>query len=358
MNSLRILMTADGRSGVWTYAMTLIRALEPSGAEVLLAVTGPELSPEQKKEADGLHNARVCWKPYAAEWMPDPWRDVTLTGDWLLDLEEHFSPRVVHLCHYCHGSLPWTAPVLISAHGCVLSAWQAVHGEQSPHSWTRYHAEVAAGLRGANLVMAPTHAALDSLEKLYAPIPKLLHGGVSSRFPEFRVIPNGLDGAGYAPAGKLPMVFCAGSGEEEALNFELLDSIAQKLSWPVRASAGVGADALRAQAAIFALPSRYEPFGYEPLKAALSGCALVLSDLAALRESWGDAALYAPADSAEAFGAALETLITDPQLRADMAARARERALDLTPERMADSTLECYQHLLARKVNALEAATL
>jgi hypothetical protein len=56
-------------------------------------------------------------------------------------------------------------------------------------------------------------------------------------------------------------------------------------------------DALAARAgaaSIYALPARYEPFGLSVLEAALSGCALVLGDIASLRETWGDAAVYVP----------------------------------------------------------------
>jgi glycogen(starch) synthase len=46
------------------------------------------------------------------------------------------------------------------------------------------------------------------------------------------------------------------------------------------------------------LPARYEPFGLSVLEAALSGCALVLGDIASLREVWGGAACYVrPGDS-------------------------------------------------------------
>lgn len=357
-------MTADGRPGLWTYVMELVRALAGSHVEVVLAVMGPELLPEQKNEAAGLGNCRFCFRPFAAEWMPDPWPDVARTGDWLLTLEEHLSPKIVHLNHYCHGSLPWTAPVLISAHGCLLSAWQAVHGEPAPRAWTRYHAEVAAGVRGANMVAASTEAMADSLLQLYAPIPKLLHCERVSRFPELRTIPHGLDGERYRPMEKRELIFCPANAGDERLNLEMLNAVAEKISWPVYA-AGTGslpaihwlssskeANPCRAQAAVFAAPSRYEPFGFEPLKAALSGCALVLGDIPSLRETWGDAALFAPADCERGFGEALREITGDPKLRAEMAGRARRRALQLTPESMAESTLECYQRLLASQVAA------
>lgn len=365
-------MTADATEGIWTYVMELARGLYPSGVEILLAVMGPGLSAEQRAEALQLSHVGLCEKPFALEWMQDPWREVTQAGDWLLELEEEFAPQVVHLNHYCYGSLPWSAPVLISAHGCVLSWWQAIHGEQLPNSWSRYHAEVSAGLRGANLVTAPTQAMFDSLTRLYAPIPRQPHFQNPSRFPEFRTIPNGCAAGRFKPLAKRSVVLSMGSTGDEAMNFELLDTVAADLPWPV-AVTGKGelaefphlhsinvsnSDALATRlglASIFALPVRYDPFGFAPLQAALAGCALVLGDIPSLRETWGDAALFASPDNPSAFATVLGAVVEDSGLRQEMVIRARERALELTPDRMAGCILECYQSLTLRHAAPVEA---
>jgi len=367
-------MTADSTEGVWTYTMELARALRPSGAEILLAVMGPTLSPQQREEAFGLGHVALCEKPFALEWMKDPWRDVTQAGDWLLELEEQFHPDIVHLNHYCHGSLPWTAPVLISAHGCLLSWWQAVHGQQPPHSWSRYHAEVSAGLRGANLVVASTCAARDSLTRLYAPIPRLHQNAV--RVPELRVIPHGCDPDGFRPMTKRDYVLSIGHPANDAQNLEMLDSVAQSLPWPV-VLAGHDASAVErdnvllhlthhdvsttdemalklGQAAVFASPTRYDPFGFDALHAALAGCALVLGDIPSLRETWGDAALFAPPDDPKTFAAVLHGVINDPALRREMAVRAKETALALTQCRLAEGILECYGRLVIQQTVPME----
>ena len=374
----RVLMTADGTEGVWTYVMELTRALRTSGIEILLAVMGPEISEEQRAEAASLSHVGLCERTGSLEWMADPWRDVTQAGDWLLELEEQFDPHVVHLNHYCQGSLPWSAPVLISAHGCVLSWWQAVHDGQSPRSWSRYHAEVAAGLRGANLVVASTRATFDSLTRLYAPIPRLLRFPSAACFSEFRKIPCGCATERFQPSGKREYVLSMGSTGEEAQNFEMLDAVAETLPCPVLfADKRKGmegrppafshlqviespkpAEIARkmAEAAVFALPTRYEPFGHSVLQAALSGCALVLGDVPALRETWGDTALFAPANDRKTFGAALQRVILDVDLRREMAFRARSIALELTPEHMAESMLECYRDLMIRHAVPQEMA--
>jgi len=362
------MMTADGTEGVWTYAMELARALDPWGVEILLAVMGPALSEEQREEAARLEHLVLCQEPFALEWMKDPWRDVTEAGDWLLELEELFAPGVVHLNHYCHGSLPWSSPVMITAHGCVLSWWQAVHGEESPRSWTRYHAEVSAGLRGANIVSASTQAVLDGLIRLYAPLPRLMHFQHTARFPEFRKIPRGCDARRFRPLLKRDYVLSVGFAEDEAQNLEALHTAAKGLPWPVVL---VGREPMREErnnawphlvcldslttaglaskmghAEIFAQPSRYDPFGFTALGAGLAGCALVLGDIPTLRETWGEAALFVPPDDPEALHAVLHALTDDAPLRREMADRARQTALAQTPDRMARSTLDSY-HALA-----------
>src|SRR5690606_20305051 len=109
---------------------------------------------------------------YALEWMDDPWADLEAAGGWLLHLERRYAPDLIHLNGYGHASLAWRAPVLVVAHSCVLSWWQAVKGESAPISWARYQAAVASGIAAADLVVAPTAAMLASLTRNYGGLSK------------------------------------------------------------------------------------------------------------------------------------------------------------------------------------------
>ncbi len=51
-----------------------------------------------------------------------------------------------------------------------------------------------------------------------------------------------------------------------------------------------------ARAGVFVSLAAYEPFGLAVLEAALSGCALVLSDIPTFRELWGEVALFVASD--------------------------------------------------------------
>ena len=353
---MRVLMTADTVGGVWTYALDLARALAPHRVSVALATMGRLPDPSQRAEAAAVPGLTLYPSDFALEWMPDPWDDVARAGDWLLALERELRPDVVHLNGYAHGALPWRAPVVMAGHSCVLSWWRAVKGEDAPPEWDRYAEEVRRGLRAADLVLAPTRAMLDALGDHYGP------------FRAACVVPNGRDAISFAPGKKRPLIFSAGRLWDEAKNVGALAEASAGLPWPVHVAgesehpSGRNAPpptlhllgrltpaeiALRlSQAAIYALPARYEPFGLSALEAGLSGCSLVLGDIPSLREVWADTALFVPPDDPLALRAALCRLIGDSDLRGHMAECALRRARTYTPERMARGTLDAYHRVL------------
>ena len=356
---MNLLMTADTVGGVWTYALDLAGSLEPHGVKTTLATMGAPLSPAQREAADSIQTLTLFESRYALEWTPDPWDDVTRAGAWLLDLEARVKPDLIHLNGYAHGALPWSAPVLVVGHSCVLSWWEAVKGEAAPPEWTRYQSEVTRGLHAADLVVAPTAAMLRALERHYGPLSRTC------------VIPNGRDAAVWPPAPKEPFILSAGRLWDEAKNVAVLAEAAPRISWPIYLAGDSkhpnGGEARLehvhllgtlppqdlarwlGRASIYALPARYEPFGLSALEAALAGCALLLGDIPSLREVWGEAALFVPPDDVEAWAEALNGLIENPLQRETLAARGRSRALELTPARMAEAYMQVYQSLMSTK---------
>jgi len=360
----KVLMTADTTGGVWSYALDLCRGLCDRGVEVALAIMGEPPSEAQREMAGRIPGLRLFESTFRLEWMEDPWRDIERAGDWLLGLEARFAPDLVHLNGYVHAALPWSAPRLVVAHSCVLSWWQAVKGEPAPASWDRYRREVGAGLAAADLVVAPTAAMLGALieqhteqHRQYGPLART------------RVIGNGRDAHSFRPSPKEPIVFAAGRLWDEAKNLAALERVAPDLSWPVflagenhhpdggevhthnaRLLGRLSQRAVAAwlgRSAIYCLPARYEPCGLSVLEAALAGCALVLGDIPSLRELWRGRAVFVPPDDPEALRRALVELIADPDRRNLLAAGARARAQERTPERMLDAYLAAYGELLA-----------
>ena len=179
MTPRRILMTTDAVGGVWNYSLHLAKALAGYGVRFDLATMGPLPSESQKQEAAALANVALYESTYQLEWTQDPWDDITRAGEWLLELAQRLRPDIVHLNGYSHAALPWTAPACVVAHSCVLSWWEAVHGETAPDSWARYGAAVAEGIRKADHVIAPTAAMLKALRKNYGALPRssVIHNG-------------------------------------------------------------------------------------------------------------------------------------------------------------------------------------
>jgi len=343
-----VLMTADTVGGVWTYCMTLARALRQHDVSVFLATMGAPVSEDQRRQADALENVTVFESTYRLEWMEEPWEDVQRAGDWLLELEQRIEPDLVHLNGYSHGALEWEHPTLVVGHSCVLSWWKAVKGGEAPESWDRYRREVRRGLAAADSVVAPSRAMAAELRRYYG------------RLLDVKVIPNASELQAETPAlrRREPVVFAAGRLWDEAKNVAALDAVAGDLEWPVLlAGDGYSPRGARllgrlnaaqmqehyARAAIYALPARYEPFGLSVLEAALSGCALVLGDIPSLRENWDGAAIFVTPDDHDALRLALRNLIADDETRLEMAARSQARALNFTPERMAEQYLELYR---------------
>lgn len=353
----RVLMTADSMGGVWTYALELVRALSRHGVVTTLATVGRQLSSEQRRAAHEVPGLDLRESTLRLEWMEDPWEDVARAGEWLQEIAAETRPDLVHLNDYAHGALPWRAPVLVVGHSCVLSWWRAVKGCEAPREWDRYRTAVRQGLRGADLVIAPSRAMLESLAQLYGPLPAA------------GVVANGRDPSFVEPGRKEDFVLCAGRLWDEAKNLGALERASRQLRWPVYAAGegcepeaqnGFGVPGVRplgllasgelrswlARAAIYALPARYEPFGLSVLEAALAGCALVLGDVPSLRENWEGAARFVDPEDIGALAGTLRELCGDAAERRVLGANARARALQLSPARMAEGYIAAYGWLL------------
>jgi glycosyltransferase involved in cell wall biosynthesis len=353
--SRTILMTADTVGGVWTYAVELARELDARGVRVAIAAMGAPVSDHQRAALEGCRDVLLFDGGHRLEWMQDPWDDVNAAGEWLLALERDLRPDVMHLNQFAFGALPFAAPTLLVAHSCVLSWWRAVHGTAAPAEWDTYRQRVQQGLQGAGLVAAPTRAMLSTLAGNYG----LRRDGL--------VLPNAADSHRFTPAPKQPCVLAAGRFWDAAKNLAALEQVAPDLPWPVKVAGasrhpdggGIVPQGVHclgelpreelaramAHAAIYALPARYEPFGLSVLEAALSGCALVLGDIASLRENWDDAALFVAPDDHDGLCAALLRLMHNPVERSRLAQAAFVRAHAFSPARQAEAYLQAYAHL-------------
>lgn len=345
-------MTCDTVGGVWTFAMELAEGLADNGIEVVLAALGGMPSRDQQTSAARIPNLCLIGSSFKLEWMDDPWADVEESRHWLRDLARAYTPDLVHLNSFGHGGLAFDCPVVLTAHSCVLSWWEAVRDTPIPPDWDAYRIAVERALNSADAITAPSGFMAAALRKHYN-----FDNG------RLRVVPNGRNPRRFACTWKEPFIFAAGRLWDEAKNAAALARTAPSLSWPVylagegdvagcRVLGKLSAEEIAgwyARASIYALPARYEPFGLSALEAALSGCALVLGDIPSLREIWDGAALFVSPGVRGSLRDSIEMLIDNEPLRHEMSRKSRERALTFDARFMTGSYLDLYRAAVAGK---------
>jgi glycosyltransferase involved in cell wall biosynthesis len=366
---MKVLMTADTVGGVWTYCMDLCKALQRSSVEIHLVTMGEKMKGWQKDEVAALENVAVYETAFRLEWMQDPWNDIAACGQWLLQLERKLQPDLIHLNCFAYGSLPFLAPVMVVAHSDVFSWFFAVKGEEPSGEWNCYFSCVQKGLQGAEMVIAPSGALLGAVQSIYG-----LQIG--------EVIYNGRDRNLFASGEKQLSVFSMGRIWDEAKNTKLLVDAAALMEAPVRIAgdnsfaqssfdtAGTSnveflgklstrqIAAQLANASIYVLPAKYEPFGLSVLEAALSGCALVLGDIPSLREIWKDSALYVDTNDSVALAQTINHLLHDQELLQEMQEKAKDRAAHYSLERLAENYSAIYQQLIRQTIKQQKQETI
>ena len=353
---LRVLVTTDAVGGVWIYSVELARALKHLGVEVLLAVMGPSPDEGQRREAHGI---RLIDTGLPLDWTDIGAADLARAGRRLADIAAAEGADIVQTCSAAIlAEAHFAQPVIAVQHSCVASWWAAVRGSPLPHDFQWRRDLVAAGLRRADAVVAPTADFAAETARIY---------GLGDR-----VLPvhNGRRAANSDPTEQRDFVLTASRLWDDGKNVLTLDAAAARLDRPfLAAGATHGANgasirldhlelpgqlaparlaSLLAARPVFASAALYEPFGLSVLEAAQAGCALVLSDIATHRELWGDAALYVPARDSDAFAAAIRRLLDDRPLRVELGDAARRRAARYTPDRLAGAMALLYADVLAQ----------
>lgn len=101
--------------------------------------------------------------------------------------------------------------------------------------------------------------------------------------------------------------------------------------------------ALYSAATCLCHPAWYEGFGLTPLEAMACGTPVVVSDRSSLPEVVGEAGILVDPADPDAWTAALERLLGDPELQQDLRARGLKRAAGFTWTRTAERTWEVFQ---------------
>ena len=93
------------------------------------------------------------------------------------------------------------------------------------------------------------------------------------------------------------------------------------------------------------LPSLEEGFGLPIVEAMASGTPAIASDIPPLVEVAGGAALHIDPRTSATIAAAMERILNDASLRADLISRGRTRAAQFTWRRCAEQTREVYREV-------------
>jgi glycosyltransferase involved in cell wall biosynthesis len=105
---------------------------------------------------------------------------------------------------------------------------------------------------------------------------------------------------------------------------------------------------LTAAATVFAYPSLYEGFGFPVAQAMAAGVPVLTSNISALPEITGDAALLVDPRSQTEIRDGLSRLLLYPNIRASMAERGRERAEQFRWENCAAKSWQFFQEALGK----------
>jgi glycosyltransferase involved in cell wall biosynthesis len=103
--------------------------------------------------------------------------------------------------------------------------------------------------------------------------------------------------------------------------------------------------ALYGAATLFAFPSLYEGFGLPVLEAMQRGVPVITSTTTSLPEVAGDAAKLVDPTDVDALARALEEVVGDPGLHAELAERGRVQAGRFSWQATAAETVAAYEQL-------------
>jgi glycosyltransferase involved in cell wall biosynthesis len=351
---MRLMLVTDAVGGVWTYSVQLAAALREQGVETVLAVMGPSATATQLRDAGGFE---LVDTGLPLDWTAERPDQVRRGGCALAELATAQSVDIVQTNSAALlADCDFDQPVVVVQHSCVPTWWRAVRGTPLPPDFAWRRDLIDCGLNAASAVVAPTAAFAAQVMRVYG-----LARPVQAIYNGRRALP-------MRKRGPEDFVLTVGRLWDDGKNVRVLDNAAARLNAPVEAvgplsgpnGTAVSFEHLQtpgelpleqistrfAARPIFASSALYEPFGLSVLEAAQAGCALVLSDIPTLRELWGGAAIFVAADDAEGFASAIDSMIAQPERRAELGAEAQIRALRYTPEAMAGRMAQLYAGLL------------
>jgi glycosyltransferase involved in cell wall biosynthesis len=305
------------------------------------------------------------------DWRVLPGRSVRRGGRWVVlsrgvwrDLNR-FRADVVGVGGWNQPAF-WEALAWCKARRRPLVVWvestaRDARSDAKPLAWAR-----GAMVRSADGFFVPGTASFEYVRSLGVPAERIEiapNAVDASVFAAAAVDRTGRDGCTFLYAGRLDPekgldtllrafervpgeLVLAGSGSEE-------DTLRAQAGVRVRFAGALGRDELvplYAEANVFVLPSRSEPWGMVLNEAATAGLPLVATDgVGAARDLIDGNGFVVPVDDEDALAEAMRTLAGDPALRAQLGARSRELAARFTPDAWAEAVASLVERVSDRR---------
>ncbi len=357
------LLASDDRRGFNRYAAELSRALQASGrADVVLFSDAPIHPSHQLRHLETVvAPVRPQWR-WQHAWLPKALR----------------AARIDCFHAPAHWGIPWRShcPVVATIHDLAGRERRRDFASASLRARLRHGLEERlVRARAARIITVSSYSAASIARHFRLPNGRVAVTveGAADAFVRARLAPSSAPApepyfvvvGGFDPRKNLGLIVhaLAALPPEERVSVRFVggrSGEAERLAQTARA-AGVEAwtpllgrlsdeelvEQL-ARAVALLMPSYLEGFGLPVVEAMHAGTPCVVSSAGALPEIAGDAALIIPVDDHHSLAAAMRRLVTEPGLRAALAARARARAAQFTWERAAEQTLVVYEDVIKR----------
>ena len=287
-------------------------------------------------------------------------------------------PDLFHAPHYV---LPPLTPgkTVVTIHDCIHLRFPQYLPNRAAHLYARVFLSNAV-TKAARIITVSEASKRDIIELLHAPAGKV--EVVYNGFDERLTSPSAEDEARVRNRFQLdaPFVLYAGNIKPHKNVDRLIEAFARlrlrgmdnvklliigddiskfsnlrrlvhrhQLHQHVRFLGFVSTDTLAALyqlAQVFVFPSLYEGFGLPPLEAMANGTPVITSNVSSLPEVVDDAALLIDPLDAGSIADAMYRVLNEPDLRAELVRRGRERVKAFTWERSVARTHEIYMDVL------------
>ena len=356
MTEQRILLTTDVVGGVWDFCAVLARELRASAQVTLLAFGVPTPAHRRTAAAIGVDLRSV---PLKLEWMQDAAADMLETRQVVKDIARQLGADVIHANQFAAACADVVeVPVVLTLHSDVLSWRRWTYGTTDvPPEWQSYARLVREALVRADAVVAVSDFLAREIAQLYAAnrSVEVIHNGWPARPPAHapRERITIMAGRIWDAAKNIPLVAEAARGWSHGDVY-----LAGEATHPDGGRANVPAplqplgfldrrelDRWLRRSAVYVSTAKYDPFGLLPLQAALSGCALLLSDIPSYRELWdGAACFFRPNDAAD-LRRQWQMLLEDSQRLGGLQSAAYRRA---STRYTADAMARAYRGVYTR----------